>query len=170
MGKPGWQNPLRLSKKLSHQSPEEETSANTKPSEIPEPITLGITTPPYVLPDAEVPAKATRKRKDAVYWEQAVGKRRSDHKKHPVIQAVGTDLDHPTDEQARNLPHATEEASAVGKIWGSHQNPEGAKVVDTKWVYVIKRKPDGTISKCEAREVGMKNQESTTMLMKSMRK
>ena len=32
--------------------------------------------------------------------------------------------------------------------------PEGIKIVDTKWVYVVKRKPDGTIDKYKARKVG----------------
>ena len=32
--------------------------------------------------------------------------------------------------------------------------PEGAKPVDTKWVYVRKRKPDGSIEKYKARKVG----------------
>ena len=32
--------------------------------------------------------------------------------------------------------------------------PEGTKIVDTKWVYVIKRKTNGTIEKYKARKVG----------------
>jgi len=32
--------------------------------------------------------------------------------------------------------------------------PEGTKIVDTKWVYIVKRKPDGGILKYKARKVG----------------
>jgi len=37
-----------------------------------------------------------------------------------------------------------------------HKNeiPPQAKIVDTKWVYAIKRKPDGSIQKYKARKVG----------------
>jgi len=80
--------------------------------------------------------------------------------------AFGSDPDHPTDEQARNSPEAAEWAKArererdqlvkygvFTKIKKS-DIPEDSKVVDTKWVYVVKRKPNGTTEKYKARKVG----------------
>jgi hypothetical protein len=81
------------------------------------------------------------------------------------VQAVGTDLDHPTDEQARDgvyknewqKPGQTELEQlqrydgVCSKVQGI---PEGYKAVDTKWVYVIKRNPNESIEKFKARKVG----------------
>jgi len=32
--------------------------------------------------------------------------------------------------------------------------PEGTKIVDTKWVYLVKRRADGSVEKYKARKVG----------------
>ena len=80
--------------------------------------------------------------------------------------AVGTDPDHPTDEQVWNSAQATEWAKARAKERSELEKygvftkvkkdsiPEGTKIVDTKWIYVIKRRSDGTIEKYKARKVG----------------
>jgi len=80
------------------------------------------------------------------------------------ISAVGTDPDHPTDEQARNSPLAAEWAKAraqeraqlekYGVFTRVNKLPEGVRPVDTKWVYVVKRKPDGSVEKYKVRKVG----------------
>ncbi|MBC8079188.1 MAG: DDE-type integrase/transposase/recombinase, partial [Gorillibacterium sp.] len=80
------------------------------------------------------------------------------------IMVVGQDEDHPTEEQARTGQHAKEWAEArrkerdqllkYGVYSKIEQMPDGIKPVDTKWVYVIKRKMDGTIEKFKARKVG----------------
>ena len=74
------------------------------------------------------------------------------------------DLDHPTDQQTRSGPHQAEWAKAREKERAQFRKydvytevdkiPEGVIPVDTKWVYVIKRKADGSIEKFKARKVG----------------
>ena len=82
------------------------------------------------------------------------------------VFVVGTDPDHPTDQQARSGPHQAEWAEArhkertqlqkygVYSIVKEKDIPEGVNLVDTKWVYVIKRKADGSIEKFKGRKVG----------------
>jgi len=79
---------------------------------------------------------------------------------------VRSNPDHPTDQQARSSPDAKRRAEArirerlqfekYGVFTRVKQKdiPEGAKGVDTKWVYLIKRKPDSSIDKYKARKVG----------------
>jgi hypothetical protein len=98
----------------------------------------------------------TRKRSDRIQQKNRGG--------NEEVRAVGKDTDHPTDEQARNGPYANEWRKARQKEREQLQHyrvytkanriPEGIKPVDTKWVYVIKRKPDGSIEKFKARKVG----------------
>jgi len=63
----------------------------------------------------ETPAKAPKKkriRKDDDYWKTHVGERKSTRESKPRVLAVGTDLDHPTDAQARSSLQAYEWAKA----------------------------------------------------------
>ena len=79
---------------------------------------------------------------------------------------MAADPDHPTNQQARMSPQTKEWAEArikereqllryqvFTKIRKS-DIPEGTWIVDTKWVYLVKRKADGTIEKYKARKVG----------------
>jgi hypothetical protein len=80
------------------------------------------------------------------------------------IRTVGINVDHLTDEQARAPYNSLEWAKARTKEreqlqqYGVYtivdQLPKGVKPVDTKWVYIIKRKPDRSIEKYKARKVG----------------
>ena len=97
-----------------------------------------------------------------MYWRDTLGERKSTWKRKPRVLAVGIDPDHPTDEQARSSPQAAEWAKERAKERAQLEKygvftkipkvPEGAKVVDTKWVYIVKRKPGGTIEKYKARK------------------
>ena len=110
--------------------------------------------------------KRKRNPKNDEYWDSVVGRRSSTRERKPTakIQAIGMDPDHPTDEQARNSPLAAEWAKARAKEQAQLEKygvftkvdklPEGVKPVDTKWVYTVKRKPDGSIEKYKARKVG----------------
>jgi len=63
--------------------------------------------------DTPIPEKRKRKKKDTVYWDETVGTReKSTRERKPGILAVGSDPDHPTDEQARSSPQAHEWAKA----------------------------------------------------------
>jgi len=115
--------------------------------------------------DTPIPEKRKRKKKDTVYWDKTIGTReKSTRERKPRILAVGSDPDHPTDGQARNSPLAAEWAKAKAKERAQLEKygvftkvnklPEGVKPVDTKWVYVVKRKPDGSVEKYKARKVG----------------
>jgi hypothetical protein len=82
------------------------------------------------------------------------------------VMVVGADPDHPTDEQARSSPQAGEwaetrkrERNQLAKYGvfakaNKQDIPKKTKIVDTKWIYVVKRKPDGSIEKYKARKVG----------------
>jgi hypothetical protein len=116
------------------------------------------------------PIKQKRQRKTAQEYTELYGSRQSTRNKKPTekaaAQAVGANEDHPTEEQARNGQHAIEWASAREreraqlKGYGVYsrvrkdQIPEGTRLVDTKWVYTIKRNADGTVEKFKARKVG----------------
>jgi len=82
------------------------------------------------------------------------------------ISAVGTDPDYPTDIQARLSQQAYEWAKArvaeqaqlekyqvFTKVEKS-DIPEDTKIVDTKWVYLVKRRADSSIEKYKTRKVG----------------
>lgn len=112
------------------------------------------------------PKKRGRTNQD---WEALVGHRLRSTRERRITEkaqtyVVGADPDHPTDEQARNSPQASEWAKAhareraqlekYGVFTKVNKLPEGVKPVDTKWVYGIKRKPDGSIEKYKARKVG----------------
>jgi len=98
-----------------------------------------------------------------------VGERRSKRQRRTTTKisaVIGEDHDHPNDYQTRQSPNAAEWAQARRKEreqlhkYGvftkivKEDIPEGTKIVDTKWVYVIKRKLDGSIEKYKARKVG----------------
>ena len=81
------------------------------------------------------------------------------------INRVGHDEDHPTEEQTTSSPHAHEWAKAreveraklrqyeVYTIVPKEQT-EGHRVVDTKWVYDVKRDNQGNLLRRRARKVG----------------
>jgi len=83
-----------------------------------------------------------------------------------AILTVGADPAHLTDQQARLSPQAKEWAKAwvkerdqllkyqvFAKIHKS-DIPEGTRIVNTKWVYLVKRKADGCVEEYKARKVG----------------
>jgi len=145
----------------------EEPESDTEDEEEPEPESPE---PPVSENEKPVPMAPKRKRnlKNDEYWDSVVGRRSSTRERKPTakVQAVGADLDHPTDEQARNSPLAAEWAKARIKEREQLEKygvftkidkadiPKGSKIVDTKWVYTIKRKLDGSIEKYKARKVG----------------
>jgi len=106
--------------------------------------------------------------KNDEYWDSVVGKRSSTHERKSTtkVQAVGMDPDHPTDQQARNSPLAAKWAKARIKERKQLEKygvftkidkadiPKESKIIDTKWVYTIKRKLDRSIEKYKARKVG----------------
>lgn len=118
----------------------------------------------------EPPPAPRKKHRTAAEWEEKVGSRFSTRERKPTervrTHAVGTDPDHPSDQQARSSPEAPKWAEArqreraqlvkygVFTKVNKESIPEGTKIVDTKWVYVIKRGPDGKIEKYKARKVG----------------
>jgi len=118
--------------------------------------------PPEDLGPAAAPKK---KRRTAEEWTNLVGSHKSTRDRKPKIFAVGADSDHPTDQQARTSPQEREWAKArikereqllryqvFTKIWKS-DIPEGTWIIDMKWVYLVKRKANGTIEKFKARKV-----------------
>jgi len=138
--------------------------------------TLLTEMPTAIVPSPELPKKqeidtpalkVKRKKKDTAYWDKTVGKReKSTRESKSRVLAVGTDPDHPTDEQARNSLQAAEWT----KAWKAEKEqlvrygvftkikksdiPDDTKIIDTKWVYTVKRKPDGGILKYKAWKVG----------------
>ena len=119
--------------------------------------------------EASEPPAAPKKKRTGKDWEKIVAKREpSSRIRQPTwkIQPVGTDADHPTDQQARESPEREKWAEARRKEREQLEKygvftriskediPEGTKIVDTKWVYVVKRKKDGSIEKYKARKVG----------------
>ena len=119
--------------------------------------------PPEDLGPAAAPKK---KRRIVEEWTNLVGTHKSTRDRKPKIFAVGADPDHSTDQQARTSPQAREWAKArikereqllryqVFTKISKSDIPEGTRIIDTKWVYLIKRKADGTIKKYKARKVG----------------
>ena len=101
-------------------------------------------------------------------WEERVGCRfaRRERKPSSRIQAIGTDADHHTAGQARLSPHTKEWAAAQRKERAQLEKygvftrvkkadiSEGINSGDTKWVYIVKRKTDGSIEKYKACKVG----------------
>ena len=80
------------------------------------------------------------------------------------VSAVRTDPDHPTHEQVLERKDATQWAKAREKermqlrkygVYEVVSNlPPGIKPISTKWVYIVKRKADGTVEQYKARKVG----------------
>lgn len=144
------------------------------PHEDSEPIdtTETVKQEPATTPETpDDPPPAPRKPRNRKNWPDIVGRREpSTRIKRPTWKArtgaVGTDQDHPTDQQARNSPQAKEWAIVRQKERAQLEKynvftrvkkddiPTGAKIVDTKWVYVIKRQPDGSIETYKVRNVG----------------
>jgi len=155
---------------------DDETLIPTNDKMLPkEPVDIESESPAQELepPDEPEPAHSeeqgidtpvSKQKKD---WTKIVGTRDQPARKSKSrVKAMGSDLDHPTDEQARNSPQAAKGAKArererdqlvkygvFTKIIKS-EIPEGTKIVNTKWVYTIKRNPDGSILKYKARKVG----------------
>ena len=79
-----------------------------------------------------------------------------------MVKRVGHDQDHPTDQQARELPIAHEWAQARQtereklQKYGVYTiiNFKPDNPVDTKWVYDVKRDTTGKITRYRARKVG----------------
>lgn len=101
-----------------------------------------------------------------INWPETVGERKSPWMPKPRVLAVGSDPDHPTDEQAQASPQSAKWAKAQNKEWSQLEKynvftkvdkseiPEGTKIINTKWVYVVKHKPDGSIEKYKVWKVG----------------
>ena len=102
----------------------------------------------------------------AAEWEEKVGSRSSIRERNPTekskVMRVGTDPDHATDEQAQNSPEAAKWTDARKRERSQLEIyvvftrvikdsiRDRTKIVDTKWVYVMKRKCDGPIEKFKA--------------------
>jgi len=131
-----------------------------------DPLTSETKAPDIAVPNA---SKHKRNSKNDAYWDSLVGRHSSSREKKPStksrIYAVGIDPDHPTDAQARSSPVAYEWAKArarereqlekyqVFTRIDKSEIPKGTKIVDTKWVYLVKRRADGSIEKYKARKV-----------------
>jgi hypothetical protein len=121
-------------------------------------------------PSQPAPAKQQRHRKTPEEFTALYGSRQSTREKQPSpkarTQAIGADEDHHTEQQARNGNNATEWATARQRereqlqAYGVYskikkeQIPVGTKIVDTKWIYTVKRRPNGEVEKFKARKVG----------------
>ena len=122
---------------------------------------------PVKIDGAIVTDPIKRHRRTAAAWTELVGARGpSGRSARSKVFAVGADPDHPTDQQASNGPQAAGWAKARArerdqcmkykvftKIRKEHI-PEGTRIVDAKWVCLVKRRSDGTIEKHKARNVG----------------
>ena len=81
-----------------------------------------------------------------------------------IVNRIGHDDDHPTEEQANQSPNAKEWEQAREKErqklrkYGVYsivpKIPEGHRPVDTKWVYDVKRDTQGNLLRWRARKVG----------------
>ena len=127
-------------------------------------------TQPIATEEPVEPPPALRKgRRKAEKWKDQVGTREPSKRiRQPTwkIQPVGSDPDHLTEQQAQSSSNAHEWAKArirereqlekygVFSKVNREDIPEGTKIVDTKWVYVVKRSADGSIEKYKARKVG----------------
>jgi len=87
--------------------PARKTKLTKNPQEVetnPEPLDSEITPSRQtetLMPDPELPEKGKRKKKDTTYWDETLGKREKfTRERKPCVLTVGTDPDHPTDEQA----------------------------------------------------------------------
>jgi hypothetical protein len=116
------------------------------------------------------PMKQKRQRKITQEYTELYASRQSTRNQKPTekaaAQAIGANKDHPTKEQAQNGRYAIEWASAreqeQAQLKGyrvysrvrKDQVPEGTRLVDTKWVYTIKRNANRIVEKFNARKVG----------------
>jgi len=113
--------PTQPIQKSDNESESEDSEPEDRETEEPpRPIT-----PEKQISTTEPPAAPKRKRKPDEYWDNLLGHRSSTRERKPTakVQAVGTDLDHPTDEQARNSPLAAEWAKARAKERAQLENP-----------------------------------------------
>jgi len=106
---------------------------------------------PETLPAELGPLAAPKKKwRTAEEWTNLVSSRKSTRDRKPKIFVVRTDPDHPTDQQARAFPQAKEWTKARTKAREQllryqvftkirkSDIPEGTRIVDTKWVYLVK--------------------------------
>jgi len=127
--------------------------------------------PETPVPETEIPEEqeldtpVSGKEKKKKDWGSIVGTReKSTRERKTRVLAVGADPDHLTDEQARNSSLAAKWAKArakeraqlekYGVFTKVNKLSEGVKAVDAKWVYIAKRRLDGSIEKYKARKVG----------------
>jgi len=157
---------IKLAKNPTPVIPDNESEESSSEEEILPPEISDWDQPDPPPEDLGLAAAPKKKRWTAEEWTNLVGTRKSTRDRKPKIFAVGADPDHPTDQQAKTSPQAKEWAEArikereqllryqvFTKIRKS-DIPEGTRIVDTKWVYLVKRKADGTIEKYKARKVG----------------
>jgi len=143
-----------------------ESEESSSEEEIPPPEVSDWDQPDPSSEDLGPAAAPKKKRRTAEEWINLVDSRRSTRDRKPKIFAVGTGPDHPTDQQDRATLQVKE--SAIARIKERDQLlkyqvftkicksdiPEGTQIVDTKWVYLVQRKADGTIEKFKAKKVG----------------
>ena len=115
------------------------------------------------------PRRSERLGRDVTNWQDRIrqGLAGAPRIRDSSIHRVGHDDDHPTDEQARNHPTKAYEWTNARKIereklqkYGvytkvqKHEVPENLHLVDTKWVYDVKKDNAGNITRYRARKVG----------------
>jgi len=99
---------MKLSKNPTPIIPDNESEESSSEEEIPPPEVSDWDQPDPPPEDLEPAAAPKKKRRTTEEWTNLVGSCRSTRDRKPKILAVGTDPDHPTDQQARTSSQAKE--------------------------------------------------------------
>ena len=152
-------DPRPIREEPDEPTPKKEATSTTGPEE--------LSSPPEITKPKE-PRRSTRsgrdnrpfnqREKEGLYGVSQVNKLRT------IVNRVGHDDDHPTEEQANQLPKAKEWEQAREKErqklrkYGVYsivpKIPEGHRPVDTKWVHDVQRDTQGNLLRRRARKVG----------------